>query len=101
MAQDENFGYSLSLPELTNEEIARSLCKKIGVYKILAASSVLEAMVIPYVAENSSGKFPGEWEGVVYSGLILLEILVARAGLHSAYKLWQASKHLKGLEEKL
>lgn len=101
MAQEENFGYSLSLPELTNDHIAQSLRKKISSFKKSAALSFLEGLVLPYVAENYSGKFPEPWDSAVYSGIILLEIFAVGACLYSAHTWRQASKQLNELEEKV
>ncbi len=101
MAEEENFGYSLSLPELTKDDLTQTLHKEIIDYKKNGIFSFLGANVIPYIADKCSGKFSFPWEGAIYSSLILFEMLAVGTCLYSVHKWRQTSKKLGGLEEKL
>jgi len=99
--KDENFGYSLPVPELTTEDLVKDLQGTIRSYRRYTALSFLEALAIPYVAEKCSGIFPEPWNSTIASGMILLEILAVGTCLYSAYTWKRASEHLRELEQKL
>ncbi|MEK6939410.1 MAG: hypothetical protein AABX31_01660 [Nanoarchaeota archaeon] len=101
MAPDEDFGYSLSPPEICPEDMIQDLREKIKRSKRYAVFHALEALMIPYFAERCSGKFSEPWDNVICSGLLLFEILAIGACLHSAYTWKKASSHLNQLEQKL
>mgnify|MGYP001589167156 CR=1 FL=1 len=98
---EENFGYDVPQPELTNEDIAHALRDKIKSSKRYTLFHAVEALVIPYFAERCYGKFSEPWDNVICSGLLLFEILAVGACLHSAYTWKKASSHLNQLEQKL
>lgn len=100
MMPEDNFGYSLPLPELSNEHIAQSLRKEISSSKKCAALSALEFIVLYSAAGDCTGRFPEPWVGTVYSGMILLEILAVGTCLYSAHRWWKTSKNLSELEKK-
>ncbi len=99
--KEENFGYSVPLPNLTSEDIVRDLQEIKKSYRKYTVLSFLEAGSIPYVAYKVSGVFPEPWDSVMASGFLLAEILAVGVCLYSAYTWRTASKHLSELEQKL
>ena len=98
LVQEENFGYSLAVPGSTIEDAIPILRDEIKSSKRYTAFHVFQAAVIPYFAERCYGKFAEPLDSIVYSGMILLEILAVGACLHSAYDWYSASKCVKELE---
>ncbi len=99
--REENFGYSVQLPEVTSQDIIRDLQTTKKSYRRYAAFSFLEALAIPYVADKCSGVFSEPWDGVMSSAFLLSEILAIGACLYSAYTWKRASTYLSELEQKI
>lgn len=97
--KDENFGYSLSQPELTNEDGVQALRETIRYSKRDTLASLLGTFAFPYFMEKCSGKFSEPFDSTIFSGLLLLEILAVGACLYSAYTWRRASKYKDELEQ--
>ena|SRR3989344_6086515 len=98
MVREENFGYSLAVPGSTIEEAIPILRDKIKSSKRYAAFHAFQAAVIPYFAERCYGKFAEPLDGIIYSGMIMLEIIAVGSFLHSTYNWRSTSRCVKELE---
>ena|SRR3989344_380583 len=96
--KDENYGYSLSQPELTSEDEVQSLRETIMYSKYGTFSYLLGVLTFPYAMEKCYGRFPEPLDSTIYTGLLLLEIIAVGACLHSAYNWYSTSKCVKELE---
>ena len=98
---EEDFGYGLPLPDLTNEEIAHALHEKKRSSKRYTLFSLLSTVAIPYAIQRYSRELPEPWDSAALSSMLLLEIVAVGTCLYSAYTWRKNSKELGELEQKL
>ena len=99
MVDEDNFAYILPQSKVTNEEVMQSLQDRVSSYKKYTVSSLIAAVAIPYLAEKYDGNLPDSLETVIYSGMLLGELLTIGTCCVSAYTWWKASRNIKELEQ--
>ncbi len=101
MLDEENFGFSLGFSDTENKTLLQSLYKEAAGDRRDTFISLGELVAIPYAAERLYQILPEPWNNTIYSGMVLLELVIAGVFLHSGYDWWKNSKRASELEKRI